>query len=423
MTRDENITGKIDWIAVMLFLTLVTMGWLNIYAAVYDESTRQTIWDLTMNSGRQLLFIAASAVIIIAINILDMRFYETFAWIIYGLFIFLLMLIPFVGKEVGGNKNWFGIGSFGIQPSEFAKFATALAVSKYLGGVGFKMDNIPNQGILFGIIGLPMLLILAQKDFGTALVFTSFFLVFFREGMSPFLIILGVCAAVIFILTLLIPNQLFLHAGIAITLIALIAFGKKKLKRIVILSIGALLISGMIESVDYVVGHLKPHHQNRIKSLINPDADPLGYGYNVTQSKIAIGSGGFLGKGFLQGTQTKYDFVPEQSTDFIFCTIGEEHGWLGSFVTIALLIALLLRIVFIAERQKSRFARAYGYCVASIFFFHFALNIAMTIGLFPVIGIPLPFFSYGGSSLWGFTILLFVLLKLDANRNELLQRT
>ena len=422
MIRDENITGRIDWIAVMLFLILVTMGWLNIYAAVYDDTTRQTIWDLTSNSGRQLLFIAASAVIVLAINILDMRFYDAFAWIIYGLFIFLLMLVPLIGKEVGGNKNWFGIGSFGIQPSEFAKFATALAVAKYIGSVGFKMDNTRSQGILFAIIGVPMLLIIAQKDFGTALVFTSFFIVFFREGMSPLLIILGVCTAIISFVTLLVPNKLYLELGILVLLGILILLGKKTIKRISILVGGAIVVSAMIFSVDYVVDHLKPHHQNRIKSLINPDADPRGYGYNVTQSKIAIGSGGFLGKGFLQGTQTKYDFVPEQSTDFIFCTIGEEHGWLGSLVTIALLVALLLRIIFIAERQKSRFSRSYGYSVASIFFFHFALNIAMTIGLFPVIGIPLPFFSYGGSSLWGFTILLFVLLKLDANRNEVLQR-
>jgi rod shape determining protein RodA len=267
------------------------------------------------------------------------------------------------------------------------------------------------------------LLILAQKDTGTALVFTSFIFVFFREGMSPFLMIVGICGAVIFILTLLIPNQLYLHGAILTILVLLISFGKKKIKRILILTIGAIVIMGVIESVDYVITDvLKPHQQNRVKALINPDADPLGYGWNVTQSKIAIGSGGFLGKGFLKGTQTKFDFVPEQSTDFIFCTIGEEHGWLGSLLVVSLFVTLLLRIVFIAERQKSRFARVYAYSVASIFFFHFAVNIGMTIGLFPVIGIPLPFFSYGGSSLWGFTVLLFILLKLDAHRGQVLQR-
>jgi rod shape determining protein RodA len=246
---------------------------------------------------------------------------------------------------------------------------------------------------------------------------------FFREGMSPFILIVGICSATIFILTLLVPNQWILHGAIAIILIILVAMGKKKFKRIALLTIGAILISGVIESVDYLITDvLKPHQQNRVKALINPDADPLGYGWNVTQSKIAIGSGGFFGKGFLKGTQTKFDFVPEQSTDFIFCTIGEEHGWIGSLVVLGLFVALLLRIIFIAERQKSRFARSYGYSVACIFFFHFAVNIGMTIGLFPVIGIPLPFFSYGGSSLWGFTILLFILLKLDAHRSQVLQR-
>jgi rod shape determining protein RodA len=285
------------------------------------------------------------------------------------------------------------------------------------------MDNLRSQVVLFGMIAVPMALILLQKDTGTTLVFTSFIFVFYREGMSPFLMIVGICAAVIFVLTLLIPNQIYLHIGIGVVLFFLILFGKKKFKRIAVLCIGTLIISGVIESVDYVITDvLKPHQQNRVKALINPDADPLGFGWNVTQSKIAIGSGGFFGKGFLQGTQTKFDFVPEQSTDFIFCTIGEEWGWLGSLVIIALFVALLLRVIFIAERQKNRFARAYGYSVASIFFFHFAVNIGMTIGLFPVIGIPLPFFSYGGSSLWAFTILLFILLKLDAHRSQVLQR-
>src|SRR6478609_7314785 len=421
--RDENISGKLDWVTVSLYIVLVVLGWVNIYAAVYDDTVKQTIWDLSLNSGRQLLFIAASLFIIMMIIIIDMRFYETFAYLFYGAILFLLLLVPFIGKEVGGNKAWLGIGSFGVQPSEFAKFITALAIAKFIGSVGFRMDQMRNQVILFGMIGLPMLLILLQKDTGTALTFTAFVLMFYREGMSPFLIIVGTCAAAIFILTLLVPNQIYLHGAIAIALIVLVAIGKKKFKRIAILVVGAIIISGVIESVDYVITDvLKPHQQNRVKALINPDADPLGYGWNVTQSKIAIGSGGFIGKGFLKGTQTKFDFVPEQSTDFIFCTIGEEQGWLGSLLTIGLFVAFLLRIVFIAERQKNRFAHSYGYCVAGIFFFHFAINIGMTIGLFPVIGIPLPFFSYGGSSLWSFTILLFILLKLDAHRGQVLQR-
>jgi rod shape determining protein RodA len=262
-----------------------------------------------------------------------------------------------------------------------------------------------------------------QGDTGTALVFTAFVLVFYREGLTPMILILGVAAAIIFILTLLVENQIYLHLGILATLVLLILTGKKTFKRIAWLSVGAILIAGVIESVDYVITDvLKPHQQNRIKALINPDADPLGYGWNVTQSKIAIGSGGMWGKGFLKGTQTKFDFVPEQSTDFIFCTIGEEHGWFGSLIVVSLFVALLLRLIFLAERQKSRFSRVFGYSVASIIFFHFAVNIGMTIGLFPVIGIPLPFFSYGGSSLWAFTILLFIFLKLDAHRMQMLTR-
>jgi rod shape determining protein RodA len=411
-----------DWVTVALYASIVFMGWLNIYAVTYDQSADISIFSLQLNSGRQLLFIAGAVIIIMGILIMDMRFYETFGYVIYGFIMFLLLLVPIIGKEVGGNKAWLGIGSFGVQPSEFAKFATALAVAKYMGSVGFRMDQLRNQVILFVMIGVPMLLILLQKDTGTALVFTVFTVVYFREGMSPMLIIMGIIAAIIFILTLLVDEK-YLFTGIGVILVSAIMLGRKKLKRIGLLTAAAVLVCGVIVSVDYVVNNvLKPHQQNRVKALINPDADPLGFGWNVTQSKIAIGSGGFTGKGFLKGTQTKFDFVPEQSTDFIFCTIGEEHGWLGSLFTMALFIGLMLRVIFLAERQKNRFARVYGYAVACIFFFHFAVNIGMTIGLFPVIGIPLPFFSYGGSGLWGFTILLFILLKLDIHRSQVLQR-
>jgi rod shape determining protein RodA len=421
--RRESISVSLDWVTIALYITMVLLGWANIYAVGYDEALPKSIFDLSTTAGRQLMFIAASGVIIAGMIILDMRFYEAFAYVIYGLVILVLLMVPVIGKEVGGNKSWLGIGSFGVQPSEFAKFATALAVGRYIGSVGFRMDTMRNQAMMFGIIGLPMALIFLQRDFGTGLVFAAFIMVFYREGMSPFLPVVGICAATLFILTLLVPNQIYLHVAIAAILALLILFGRKKFKRIVVLSIGALIIAGVIESVDYVVTNvLKPHHQNRLKVLVDPDSDPKGIGWNVMQSKIAIGSGGFAGKGFLQGTQTKFDFVPEQSTDFIFCTIGEEHGWLGSFLVMGLFMALLMRVVFLAERQKSRFARVYGYSVACIFFVHFAVNIGMTIGLFPVIGIPLPFFSYGGSALWSFTILLFILLKLDGHRGQMLQR-
>ena len=423
MRQEYNITQKIDWVTVGLYLAIVLIGWLNIFAVTYNSEAEQSIFDLGLNSGRQLLFIITSLLIISAILIIDRQFYETFAYIIYGAILFLLFLVPIIGKEVGGNKAWLGIGSFGVQPSEFAKFATALVVAKYIGSIGFKMDTLRNQIILFAMIGAPMMLILLQKDTGTALVFTIFVVVFFREGMSPFLILVGLGAAVIFVLTLLVENEYYLYGGIVVILIIAILMGRKKFKRIALLTVGAIAIAGVIISVDYIVTDvLKPHQQDRVKALINPDADPLGFGWNVTQSKIAIGSGGFFGKGFLKGTQTKFDFVPEQSTDFIFCTIGEELGWIGSLLVVTLFTTLLLRIIFLAERQKNKFARVYGYSVACILFFHFAVNIGMTIGLFPVIGIPLPFFSYGGSSLWGFTILLFIFLKLDAHRMQVLQR-
>lgn len=423
MRNEADISGKLDWITVLLYIVLVALGWINIFAAVYDETANQTIWDLSLNSGRQLIFIAASVAIIFAIIIIDMRFYEAFAYLFYGIILFVLLLIPVIGKEVGGNKSWIGVGSFGVQPSEFAKFITALAVAKFIGSVGFKMDNLRNQLILLTLMAIPVGLILLQKDFGTAIVFASLLLVYYREGMSPFLLIVGISVAVIAILTLMVENQLYLYAAILIILGLIIFFGKRTLRRILTLSVGALIIMLTIQSFDYIINNVLPiRHKKRLEALVNPNSDPMGINWNVTQSKIAIGSGGFIGKGFLKGTQTKFDFVPAQSTDFIFCTIGEEHGWVGSLVVVSLFVILLMRIVQIAERQKNRFNRSYGYAVASIFFFHFAVNIGMTIGLFPVIGIPLPFFSYGGSSLWGFTILLFILLKLDAHRGQVLQR-
>lgn len=423
MRQQEIITHKIDWLTVTLYATMVIWGWLNIYSATYDEN--QSIFNIQINSGRQLMFIGGSLALILAILIIDVRFYETFSYFIYGAIMFLLLLVPFIGKEVGGNRAWLGFGSFGVQPSEFAKFATALAVSKIIGSVGFKMDNLRNQAMAFALVVFPILLILLQKDYGTAMVFTIFVLVFYREGMSPFLLLVGLGVAIIFILTLLVENNWILFSTIAVITAILLWFNRrKKLKRLLIICSGAVVLVVTIVSVEFIFDNLlEEHHQKRVMVLLNPDSDRMGAGYHVYQSKVAIGSGGFAGKGFLEGTQTKLKFVPEQFTDFIFCTIGEEHGWIGSLLMIGLFLGLLLRVVYIAERQKSRFSRVYGYSVACIFFFHFATNIAMTIGLFPVIGIPLPFFSYGGSSLWGFTVLLFILLKLDAHRMNVLHRS
>lgn len=410
-------------------MTLLLFGWLNIFAAVYDTELNSDLFVATLDFGRmplqmkQFVFMVTSLILILAILIIDMRFYETFAYVIFGAVMFCLLLVPVIGKEVAGNKSWLGVGAFGIQPSEFAKFATALAVAKFIGSVGFRMDNMRNQVILFAIISIPVVLILLQKDFGTAMVFAIFLLVFYREGQSPFFLLVGIGMAIIFILTLLVKNNWILFGIIGgIWLVVIYLNRKRKLKQLVVITLGALVLIGTMQSVEVIFSKLPQHHQKRILVMLNPDSDPTGYGWNVTQSKIAIGSGGFAGKGFLNGTQTKFDFVPEQSTDFIFCTIGEEHGWIGSLLVVGLFMTLLIRLLFIAERQKSRFARSYGYAVASIFFFHFAVNIGMTLGLFPVIGIPLPFFSYGGSSLWAFTILLFILLKLDAHRGQVLER-
>ncbi len=420
MRRTGNIANNIDWITVTLFYLLILLGWLNIFASVFDENTPQNIFDIGINSGRQLIFIGTTIILVILILAVDNNFYNTFAYIIYGAVILLLIYVFLFAKEINGAKSWLQIGGFSLQPSEFAKFSTALVLAKFMSSQSFRITKLRDQVILAVIIGLPVGLIILQGDSGTALVFGAFLLVLFREGLSPIILLGGIGAAVLFILTLLLPQIYLLPAFGVIVLIAFI-LGKRSFKRFGILLGIYALIAGTINGVDFAFHQiLKPHQQNRILVLINPNTDPLGAGWNVTQSKIAIGSGGIFGKGYLNGTQTKGDFVPEQSTDFIFCTIGEEHGWIGSLILISLFTLLLLRIIYIAERQKQKFSRIYGYSVASILFAHFTINIGMTIGLFPVIGIPLPFFSYGGSSLLAFTILLFILLKLDSHRNQIL---
>jgi rod shape determining protein RodA len=422
LRRSVDILSQIDWVTIVLFYTLVIAGWLNIYASVYDEELQQNIFDMSINSGRQLVFIGATLLIITFILAVDFRFYDSLAYIIYGVIILMLIGVLLFAREINGARSWIEIGAFRLQPSELAKFDTALALAKYMISHNFRLDKLKHQLIIAMIIGLPAVLTILQGDTGTALIFGAFVFVLFREGLSPILLIIGLGVAVIFILTLSVDHTALLIAVGVITLVVIL-LGPKTLKRISWCVGGALLVVITIESVDFGFNNiLKPHQQNRIMVLLNPNIDPLGAGWNVTQSKIAIGSGGLDGKGFLNGTQTKFDFVPEQSTDFIFCTIGEEHGWMGSFILITLFIMLLLRIVALAERQKETFTRVYGYSVAAILFFHFTINIGMTIGLFPVIGIPLPFFSYGGSSLIAFTILLFILLKLDAHRAQMLAR-
>lgn len=422
--RTSNLlTHHLDWVTILLYFLLVALGWMNIYAAVYSPDNIVNIMSFDINSGKQLVWIGASLLLIVVLLVVDYKVYEHLAYPIYGGIILLLLVTLVVAKPIAGSRSWLDLGAgIRLQPAELAKFATALAVSKYLSTVNLRQQKFKDQMVLAAITFLPPVIIVLQNETGSALVFGAFILAFFREGMSPLILIIGGSAAAIFILTLLVP-KLYLIIGITLLMGVAVWLDYRLMRRIKTMIAMLLLVVGMIFSVDYFVNDiLQPHQQNRIKALINPEADPLGYGWNVTQSKIAIGSGGFWGKGFLEGTQTKFDFVPEQSTDFIFCTIGEEHGWIGSTILIGLFIFLLIRIVAIAERQRSVFGRTYGYCVASIIFFHFLVNVGMTIGLAPVVGIPLPFFSYGGSSLWSFTILLFILIALDANRAKDLAR-
>lgn len=421
MKSQEKIRINIDWVTILLYLMLVFLGWLNIFAAVYDESN-PNIFSLDINSGRQLAFIVGGFIIGFVILLIDYKFYDAFAYIIYVAVIGLLILVLLFARDVKGAHSWFEIGAFRFQPSEFAKFATSLALAKFLSSTTNKLDNLKTLGLSGAIILFPAALILLQNDTGSTLVFSAFIIMLYREGLNPMIPLLGIVAIFLFIMTLLV-DPLYLSLCLIVLAAILIFIGKKNVKRIVAISVTFALFIGFVLTVNFLINNVFQEHQrNRIKVLVDPDIDPLGTGWNVTQSKIAIGSGGLLGKGFLEGTQTKFDFVPEQSTDFIFCTIGEEHGFMGTFLLILLFLGLFARIVFLAERQKSRFARIYGYCVVSIMFFHFLINIGMTIGLFPVIGIPLPFFSYGGSSLWSFTILLFIFLKLDSHRKQVLFR-
>ncbi len=423
MNRSGNILLNIDWLVVVIYGLMVLLGWLNIYASEYDPQSGTSIFSLSSNAGKQLLFIGFVLIVIIALIVVDDKLFDSLAYPVWIFFIVMLILVLFVAREVNGARSWIELGAFRFQPAEFTKFATALAIAKFAGNSSFKISRLRDMSILAMLVGIPAVLIILQGDMGTALVYSVFLVVLFREGLSSWPLILGTIMVTIFLLALLVTNHLFLWIGTAILVILAIVFNLKSPKRIVLLVIMGISISAMFEGVDYAFENfLKPHQQNRILVLLNPNIDPLGAGWNVTQSKIAIGSGGLTGKGFLHGTQTKFDFVPEQSTDFIFCTIAEEHGWLGSFVLILLFMTIFLRIIYLAERQKWAFVRIYGYAVASILFFHFAVNIGMTIGLFPVIGIPLPFFSYGGSSLLSFTILLFIFLTLDANRMQHLQR-
>lgn len=416
----EDVLQNIDWMLVLLYLILVTMGWFNIYAAVYNEAYK-SIFDTSQSYGMQLVWIVTSLAIAFMILIIDGEFFPSFAYVLYGAFILLLLFVIVAGVEVKGSRSWIGVGSFRIQPAEFAKFATNLALAKYLSNVNINFEKLSTKLKAAAIFAVPALIIILQNETGSALVYGSFILVLYREGLSGNILLIGVAMVVLFIAALLVDEWIIL---LILAIIAVGSFLFVRLRRNNIIVISALLLGSMafVHSVDYTFTNiLEPHQKKRINVLLGKEIDPKGAGYNVNQSMIAIGSGGLIGKGYLNGTQTKYNYVPEQSTDFIFCTVGEEWGFAGSILVLGLFVILLLRIIFLAERQRSSFSRIYGYGLASIIFIHVAINIGMTIGLAPVVGIPLPFFSYGGSSLWSFTVLTFIFVRLDAYRFQILR--
>lgn len=468
MNRQSDLLKNIDWVSILLYTILVFMGWLNIYAAVYDDN-HSSILDMSQKYGKQLIWIGASFLLGFIILLTDSKFFTAFSFVFYGLMIGLLMTVLIFGREVNGSRSWFELGGFRLQPAEFAKFATNLAIANVMSRHGFKIMRFSSLFLIGVLLVIPAGLIIMQNDTGSALVYSSFILVMYREGLHGSILLLCCITAMLFIFTLLyspmivliliiggtmiaflyyrqskhelwrivlfllacfffmvflkwlldlsIPDErLLLYSYILTNIVGIYYIYKRKIRHVLLVMMASWLCIGATIGVDYVFEKLQSHQRDRINDLLGIESDLNGAGYNVNQSKIAIGSGGFLGKGFLQGTQTKYNFVPEQSTDFIFCTVGEEWGFVGSSVAVCLLLLFVLRIIQLAERQRSDFSRIYGYGVACILFFHIAVNIGMTIGVVPVIGIPLPFFSYGGSSLWAFTILIFIFLRLDANR-------
>jgi len=420
MRKAKNIFENIDVLSIVLYIFLLFFGWINIYASQYNEDINFVL-DFNSRYGKQIFFIIISTLVAFILLIIDWKFFFTLSYLFYICIIFLLVGVLFVGDVTGGASSWYKIGGFKFQPSEFAKFASALALAKYYNGIHAKKMDLKQKIFSYFLIIIPFLLIILQNDLGTALTFTSFILVFYREGLSGNILIFSFIILVLFITSLLFEKLILIYILFAISTI--LCFLSRKEKKQLYLIISSLIIScSFILSVNYFFENiLSDHHRKRINVLIGKEFDPQGAGYNLIQSKIAIGSGGLFGKGFLSGTQTRFDFVPEQSTDFIFCTIGEEWGFFGSLFFFSIYLGLLVRILFLAERQRSNFSRIYGYSVASILFAHFVINIGMTIGLLPVIGIPLPFISYGGSSLIGFTILLFIFINLDSYRLQILR--
>ena len=412
---------KIDWLVVGLWAALMLFGVMNIYSATYNADTA-TLFNFKTYHGKQLLWMGAAVVTAILVLFTEPRFFSNTAYPIYGGVLLLLLATLFLAVTVNGGKSWIEIGGFRFQPTEFAKFATALALAKYMSGIGVEWRQSRTKLVALALIAVPAGLVLLQHDTGSALVFAAFVLPLFREGLSGNILLVGLAAVALFIMALLINKYLLIGIIAAVVLLYLFVWLSKRTSATYWRAAGVLVLcAAFVFSVDFVFNNvLESHQRERIEVLLGKTEDLQGAGYNVHQSKIAIGSGGLLGKGYLRGTITKADFVPEQHTDFIFCTIGEEWGWMGSTIVVALFVWLLVHLITMAERQRSTFARFYGYSVASILFVHLFVNVGMVLGLLPVIGIPLPFVSYGGSSLLAFTILLFIFIRQDAVKNQLL---
>ena len=413
--KNQSVSKNIDWVTVLIYTLLVLIGWANIYSADLTPDS-EYLFDVTQNYGKQLIFIAFTILLIIVILTIDAKFYEKFSSVLYGLSLLALIGLFVAGKTIAGQRCWYAIGSFTLQPSEFAKSATALALAKFLSDSQINLKNFNHQLIGLAIILIPVGLIMLQPDAGSALIFIMLILVLNREGLPSWYLWTGVGAVILFIMALLLKPQYVVLISFLGVLLHYIK--SRPIKRNALASgIVFLLMAAFSISVDYVFENVfQQHHRDRFNILLGKEVDLAGIGYNTNQSEIAIGSGGWIGKGWLEGTQTKGNFVPEQHTDYIFTTVGEEWGFAGSALVVLLFAGLLLRILYLAENQKTKFSRVYGYGVASVLFTHYFVNIAMVVGIFPTIGVPLPFLSYGGSSLWSFTILLFVFLKMDANK-------
>lgn len=429
LSRNQNsLFYGVDRFTILLYVVMVILGWLNIYAAVYNEE-HSSILDMSMKYGKQLIWISGAAIIAFTILLIDADFFTAFSYVFYGVLLIANIAVRFLGREVKGSHSWFRFGDFGIQPAEFMKFSMSLALAKFLSNSQIVVNqrfrlklkdiikNYRNTFIALAIIVVPLILVKKlQDETGLAIVFIAFMIVLYREGLSVSFLMIGMLVAILFVVALVVANTKAVLISLGVLALLSFLVIPRNRRNLLIVSLIYVFAAGVVLGTNFIYQKLEPHQKDRIDVLLGKKTDLKGVGYNVNQAKIAIGSGGFMGKGYLQGTQTKYDFVPEQETDFIFCTVGEEWGFVGSSLVIFLQLILILRVIFLAERQRSSFSRIYGYGVASVLFFHLAVNIGMTIGLMPVIGIPLPFFSYGGSSLWSFTILLFIFIKLDANR-------